>query len=148
MMPRRLKVGEWLVLRALPDPRTLIPYLCGLPAQGQPLRYWAGTFLSADEVRQGWPLTDLNPQCTPVLSQAQLGICQWVKGQFCGQRSLDMWEQTRKSSGEQGQFHSSHNRRQRTSGILRDVIGQRGHSRKRNSLSKGSEERSTVGSEE
>lgn len=148
MVPRRLKEGEGLVLPALPDPRTPIPYLCGLPAWGQPLSYWAGTFLSADEVRQGWPLTDLNPQCTPVLSQAQLGSCQWVKGQFCGQRNLDMWEQTRKSSGEQGQFHSSHNRLQRTSGILRDVIGQRGHSTERNSLSKDSEERSTVGSEE
>lgn len=136
------------MLPALPDPRTPIPYLCGFPAWGQLLSYWAGTFLSADEVRQGWPLTDLNPQCTPVLSQAQLGSCQWVKGQFCGQRSLDMWEQTRKRSGEQGQSHSAHNRLQRTSGVLRDVIGQRGHSAERNSLSKDSEERSTVGSEE
>lgn len=113
------------MLSALPDPRIPIPYLCGLPAQGQPFSYWAGTFLSADEERQGWPLPDLNPQCIPVLSQAQLGICQWVKGQFCGQRSLDIWEQTRKSSEEQRQFHSSHNRLQRTIGILRDVIGQR-----------------------
>lgn len=72
---QKTKGREGLVLPALPDPRTPIPYLCGLPAQGQPLSYWAGTFLSADEVRQGWPLTDLNPQCTPVLSQAQLGSC-------------------------------------------------------------------------
>lgn len=53
-----------------------IPYLCGLPAQGgaegQPLSSWAGTFFSADEVRQGWPLADLSPPCIPVLSQAQL----------------------------------------------------------------------------
>lgn len=103
-VPRRLKQGEELVLPAHPDPRIPIPYLCGLPAQdgaeGQPLSYWAGMSLLADEVRQGWPLTDLSPQYIHVLSQAQLGICLWVKGQCCGQSSL--WEQTYKGPGGPG----------------------------------------------
>lgn len=59
-----------------------IPSLCRLPAQGgaegQRLSYWAGTFFSADEVRQGWPLADRSPPCIPVLSQAQLGRSSFI----------------------------------------------------------------------
>lgn len=54
--------GQCLSFQAPPPASPLAPSSGHAGAEDWPLGHWAGTFLSADEVRQGWLPTDLSPQ--------------------------------------------------------------------------------------
>lgn len=130
-------MGSLLALPGSTLPHTPASPLASSSGQGGsedwPLGLWAGTFLSADEVRQGWLPTDLSPQCQarhePVRDRSVSSSRQ--------PGSVGAGTQGPRRAGAASQLLAV---TERIAQILRHVIGQRGYSRQRNSLGKGSEE--------